>query len=162
MTAKTHILGGIAAGIALSILQQRTLNSLSAVTLAVSTLGALFPDIDNRRSKMGNRAKITSNVIQRVIGHRTLFHSPVLYVVVHCLLLLFLPAGLARYVPAFSAGIGSHLLLDMFNQKGIPLLYPYRKRFHLMSIRSGSFLEFLFACLLLAGVVLMGIYWLQI
>lgn len=154
MTAKTHILGGIAVGLMFAITQQKVGVLPLAGTATAAAVGSLFPDIDNRRSKMGSRVKMTSSVIQHTVGHRTLFHSPVFYFILHCLLLLFLPSFFLPYTSAFTLGIASHLALDMLNKKGIPLFYPYPKRFHIAAFRSGGFAEFLFAIMLFVLVLL--------
>lgn len=52
---------------------------------------------------------------------------------------LVLPQGYERYIGlCIFAGAVSHVLLDMFTPEGIMLLYPYRKRFHIAKIRTGS------------------------
>ncbi len=157
MTGRTHLLGGVVSGLAFALFRQDTHLVSIAVGTAVAAGGSLFPDIDNQRSKIGAHAKITSRVIQSTVGHRTLFHSPIFYVILHCMAVLFLPTVLRVYVPWFTLGVCSHLALDMLNKKGIPLFYPYRKHFHLASIRSGGVWEMLLA-LLLALLMLLELW----
>ncbi len=160
MTARTHILGGAVSGLAFALFRHDTQILSIAAAVSITSVGALFPDIDNHRSKMGARVKITSRVIQSTFGHRTLFHSPILYLILHCLAVLFFPAALQPYVPWFTLGVCSHLVLDALNKKGIPLFYPYRKHFRLANIRSGGVLE-QFLALLLALLMLteLWLFW---
>lgn len=154
MTGRTHMIGGCAAAFAVAIFQHEQDLLQIAATAIVATTAALFPDIDNRRSKIGARAKKTSAVIQHIVGHRTLFHSPILYLVLHVLGLLFLRPEFRPLLYAATTGIASHLLLDLCNKKGIPLLYPYTKHYHIACIRSGSLAEAIFAaCLIVLTAV---------
>lgn len=109
--------------------------------------GALLPDIDNARSTLGQKFGAISKGIQHIAGHRTLFHSllglvlgSILAVVLERLVIYFL--GLNGYVvPAELIGT-SHLILlgilfgcivhiaaDALTLGGVPLFWPYRKRF---------------------------------
>lgn len=56
-------------------------------------------------------------------------------------------------------GALSHLLLDMFNPEGCMLFYPFRKRFNILSIRTGSRSEiFVTAVLFISAVLLIWFY----
>ncbi|MBP3876560.1 MAG: metal-dependent hydrolase [Lachnospiraceae bacterium] len=85
--------------------------------------------------------------------HRSLMHS--------------LPCGAAltycvsRFSPSltwyFAIGFTSHLMLDLFNRKGLQLFFPFRKRFALGFFRSAGFVNRL---LFLAGTAaLIMIIW---
>jgi len=104
---------------------------------AVSAAGALFPDIDISTSKLGAKFKPVSVTISKLFGHRTLFHSPLLYLTISIFLSRHFPQ-FNVYWTAFFLGVISHLLLDMLNPKGIPLLYPYPKRYRLARIKCGG------------------------
>ena len=136
MEASTHIVGGFLAGMILSSVS--LLDPIFvAGTCTVATISSLIPDIDLCTSKMGHRTKPVSFVISRLFGHRTLFHSPILYIAIYCLMTKYL----ARYewlIAAFAIGIASHLFLDMLNRKGIPLFYPVSKHYHLATIKCGG------------------------
>lgn len=90
-------------------------------------LGSLFPDIDLPKSKVGRKVKPISWIIYKLFGHRGFTHS---------LLALFLLVQLLKYfniyqsfIVGFSIGYLSHLLGDMFTLVGVPLCYPYRRKF---------------------------------
>src|SRR6266567_1034467 len=109
--------------------------------------GALLPDIDNARSTLGQKFGIISKGIQRIAGHRTILHS-----LLGLVLVAILAIGLERVVIYFLGLHGyvvpadlistSHLVLvgmlfgyvmhiaaDALTLGGVPLFWPYRKRF---------------------------------
>lgn len=90
-------------------------------------LGAVLPDIDTPRSIIGRIFKPVSSVIERKYGHRTVTHSILGWGIasVVALPLLFWHK---EYYLFFSLSYFSHLILDMFNQQGITLFWPDRKR----------------------------------
>lgn len=109
--------------------------------------GALLPDIDNARSIMGRKFGVISKSIQHFAGHRTVFHS-LLGLVIGSLLAI----GLEQVViyalsqrglefPAHLVGVSHlvffgvlfgcvmHIAADALTQGGVPLFWPYRKRY---------------------------------
>lgn len=166
MTGKTHILGGMDAVLIAPLLSTTLATSLVgmnhaelAMCLGAAVVGSLFPDIDLHGSKMGHKAGAASWVIQFVFGHRTLFHSPLLMLIIYLGMAIFFPEY-QTYTVFFLIGMGSHLLLDMCNKKGIPLLYPFPKRFHIASVRTRSAAEAVFAAVLLLVFVAFAVYFL--
>lgn len=166
MTGKTHIIGGLDVALAAPLLST-TIGTLVvsmgyseyALCLFAAVVGSLFPDIDLHHSKIGHKAGAVSWLIHYIFGHRTLFHSPLLMVIIY-----FVMAALFReyqvYIIFFLIGMGSHLLLDMCNKKGIPLLYPFPKRFHIMGVKTRSMSESItFVILLVIFLVLLICYY---
>ena len=147
MTGITHAFAGLASGMAL-VSYYEAAPDVTALMLTASLSGSLFPDIDLATSKLGSKVKPVSTLIHYVFGHRTLFHSPLLLFALYGTAMHWVPAY-QMYWLAFSIGMASHLLLDMFNIKGIPLFYPMKKRFHLAKIKTGgsidAFLSIVFA-----------------
>lgn len=163
MNAQTHIAGGLIAGTAaIDIMIQSENLAMSDSLLNISTclvaavLGSLIPDIDLHRSTAGHKAGAASILIQFFFGHRRFFHSPLLIILCYLALMHFFP-HLQVYIIAFLAGMASHLILDMLNKKGIPLLYPYPKRFWIIGIKTGSALEKML-CLALYGAAALLIF----
>ncbi len=147
MIGKTHMAGGLLSGLAcchtinLGLLPFVSSEPLTVSEIALFTgiaiFGSLVPDIDTRTSKMGRKAGAVSSIISVSFGHRTLFHSP-LFVLLVCLLgIMFIPQQKV-YIAALVVGMLSHLLLDMLNRKGIPLLWPLPKKYHIASVQTGS------------------------
>lgn len=145
MDGKTHIAAGYSAGILLLAQLNRTtwlppeglLPSLGIIGLAV--VGSLAPDIDLPYSKIGRRSKTVSSTVNLFFGHRTITHAPLVWLVLCAVLSSVLGQTWHIYVLAFALGIGTHILLDLCNSAGVPLLWPYSHRFHILSIRIHSF-----------------------
>ena len=105
-------------------------------------IGGLFPDIDIHKSKAGQATGAVSLFIEKTFGHRTMFHSPIFYMLL-ALAAFKLISGdwVYWFMIPFMLGVASHLLLDMCNRAGIPLFYPIKKRFHIMSAESDGPVE---------------------
>ncbi len=108
---------------------------------ALAGLGALLPDVDAQESKVKHLQVVKgvepfalpSLLFHRLLGHRGLTHSLLGWAVVA--VVIGLPVGFSfGWLPASALllGYGSHLLLDSMTKHGIPLLYPSRKRFHVL------------------------------
>ena len=132
---------------------------------AMVGLGALLPDIDNAHSTLGHKLGWVSKTIQHLAGHRTLFHS-LLGLLLGFLIALGLDqlaiTLLAQYGYALSNGVigGTHFVLiavlfgcimhiaaDALTEGGVPLFWPYRKRYGLPAnphwrFRTGTWPEF--------------------
>lgn len=162
MRGDTHIIGGVATGMALvagnmtgtiSLLPPN--DPLSYLTVATACIiGSLLPDIDIPNSKAGRKVRWLSTAINESVGHRTFFHSPVFLLTIVGLFLLLAPKYLWVGVSLALGGV-SHLLLDMLNESGIPLFWPNKKRFSIAAIRLGGIGEMAVkGCLLLLIVFL--------
>jgi len=103
-------------------------------------LGALSPDLDAGESKLKRFAVAgiapfapLSQILHRSFGHRGFLHSLAglgLFTV-----LCALPVGFGLgwlFGIALSLGYASHILADAATKSGVPLLYPHRKRYHLL------------------------------
>ncbi len=160
MEGRSHLLVGLTAGVvfdSFTHLSGQPLMMAKTVTLALLVnkavyygsvgFGALLPDIDNARSTLGHKFGVISKSIQRIAGHRTIFHS-ILGLVLGSLLAI----GLERLViflldqrgMAFPAelvgtshlvffavlfGCVMHIAADALTQGGVPLFWPMHKRF---------------------------------
>lgn len=111
---------------------------LDPLTIAACSIGGLFADTDMKRSMLG-----------RFIPMWLIFH-PHRRNLLHSLLGAFLFSIPWVYISLdhsimFLLGYLSHLLLDMFNVTGIPLLYPKKYMVSIARIKSGGFGELLLA-----------------
>src|SRR5712691_4154593 len=88
MEGRSHLLIGLTAGVVLDSVFHLTGSPLTMATAVPLTLlvkkgvyylmvgfGSFLPDIDNARSTLGHKLGWVSKGIQRIAGHRTLFHS---------------------------------------------------------------------------------------
>jgi inner membrane protein len=140
------------------------------VLAAATAIGALLPDLDAAQSKIKHLTisgmkpmMVVSQFIHRRWGHRSLLHSlPGLGLIavlgIAVVLSLGIPPLAWQILLALLLGYASHLLADACTKSGIPLLYPNRKRFHLMPhswrITTGSRAEDLLFVLLALAVLL--------
>ncbi len=190
MEGRSHLLVGLTAGIVLDSFVHLTgdpLTGAKAVPLALIVnkaiyyssvgFGSLLPDIDNARSTMGHKFGWVSKEIQRIAGHRTLFHS-LLGLVLGSLLALGLEQVVTLVLSQHGLAIparfveGSHLVFygvlfgcvmhiaaDALTLGGVPLLWPNRRRFGFppnpnFRFRTGTWPEFVivWSFMLLVGV----------
>ncbi|SFC21574.1 metal-dependent hydrolase [Clostridium uliginosum] len=151
MNYKTHINGGILAGLYITS-QMQSINILpTAIFLGSSIIGSLLPDIDHKNSYIGKRVKPVSKVINKLAGHRKLFHSPILYLVLYIGSMSVVTNKLGlNFLFGLFLGIFSHLFLDSLTVGGLPWFYPIsKKRFSLAHIKTNSQLEFTLCGILL-------------
>ncbi len=94
----------------------------------------LLPDIDHPRSILGYKLTLFSFPIWKIFGHRGFTHS-LLAIIVFLLILNFnkfikfiFPLD---FIHAMIVGYISHILADMFTPIGVPLMWPYRYKFHI-------------------------------
>lgn len=111
--------------------------STQALFIGCAGISALLPDIDSPESKLGRIFWPASKLFQLTLGHRGVFHS----LASTALLCLFLQVFLPAYAIPITIGYLSHIVLDLFNPAGVPLLWPVPKHFSIPLIQTGSLLE---------------------
>lgn len=187
MTGRTHVVCGTATLLGIASIYPATL-TVGPVTvvpwigLAMVGLGSLLPDIDHPNTRLGRKYHfISRHCTHRGITHTLLF--PALFTFLMYLTSLFNSPSLGdskvackavdilvHIVPAsllFGLAIGwlSHVIADLFNPKGCPILWPIIPyRIHLARIytrndRTGEHRwgEQIFTYLYCGGVVLWAI-----
>lgn len=109
--------------------------------ILVAVFGAIVPDIDHPKSVIGKLFYPVSSYLERRYGHRTITHSFIgwgiaslvfaFFVLFVILILGFvwdLDVGIwnltPRWISAFSISYFSHLILDMFNKRGVQMFWP--------------------------------------
>ena len=104
------------------------------------SIGALLPDIDHPKSKLGNKIPKTSHFFHFVFGHRGFFHS-LFFVVILSGILLVLFGNMISF--PFMIGMLSHLFSDCLSTEGINLIYPFHQLSVKGFIETGSIAEFI-------------------
>ena len=186
MMAPTHRLGGIAVGMTTAALLHTDITG-TVILFAGALIGSIFPDIDNKNSRISHKMPITALVvsagrylirgiasflprkqkqyIMALTGHRGFTHSligsavlPVIVILIGLLLRLKIGYILLAGLGIF-IGCLSHLLLDMLSG-GVPLLMPFSTDKILISeIKTGGSKEWLFRlCLLLILIFSISLY----
>jgi len=117
-------------------------------------LGALIPDIDTPKSKVGSKFGIFSKFIEAVLGHRGIVHTVWGMLVICGLFWIFVSK---TYGAALFAGFFSHLAIDGLTKKGINFLHPVSKVRLSGFIESGSATEMILFVLIIALSVIMVI-----
>lgn len=115
---------------------------------------ALLPDLNHPRSLLGRQLPWISGPLSRLFGHRGFTHSLLAVGMgVWGLAQVEAPWLLSGAVKdALIVGYLSHLLGDWLTPMGIPLLWPWRRRFRLpgLPLKSGGGYERAFCLLTLA------------
>ncbi len=143
MMYRTHILFGFLLG--LFALDFFKINNKLLFLLFV-ILGSIFVDIDSSESLLGSRIKPISWLINKVFGHRGLFHTIYMPLIIFLISIYY---GYTNIGAGFSLGYLSHILIDCFNINGIRLFRPISD-FHVRGfIRTGGFLESIIFLILL-------------
>lgn len=147
MEGKTHIAGGVAAGVFYLTFREPVDSDLLFVGSCV--LGALIPDIDHTGSTLSRKVPLLDNIISGVFGHRTITHS---------LLFMALAWWLFKWAtlpPDFELGvligIASHLLLDALTKDGIQFFWPFKIKIGFV-VKTGGLLEQGFMALLIVFI----------
>ncbi len=102
--------------------------------------GALLPDIDHVKSKVSQKLKMLSGLLQYITGHRGFIHS------ITGMVVFGIPIGIigmiieADTLYPFLIGYGSHLLIDSLTVHGTKVLYPLPYKIR-GPVKTGSWTE---------------------
>tara|TARA_Y100000034_G_scaffold135826_1_gene209337 strand:- start:428 stop:871 length:444 start_codon:yes stop_codon:yes gene_type:complete len=91
--------------------------------LIIVLLTAMLPDIDHPQSKLGRKFWMISKPFNFLFGHRKLFHSLLIPVVLSFVVWWFFNDW---WKPIF-LGYFSHILIDGFTLDGINFIYPIKQ-----------------------------------
>lgn len=149
MIFTTHM---AAAALTTYVINSGTAPETALLTCAAAAGCSLLPDIDIGTSKIACLCRPAAYTIQFVCGHRGVFHSPLLWSILFFLLSSRFPQY-QIWILSAACGVGSHLLLDILNPAGIPVLWPMRKKFAIGIFRTGGLLDILLG-LFLWGVLI--------
>lgn len=159
MRGRTHLIAGAGAGVSVLLLTMEE-PMLAVASGALTVVGSIAPDIDNRKSTIGSKMKITSLLTNKIFGHRGITHTPfLLFIFFAVVSITLLATGNMNFFPllcGFTVGCATHLLLDMFTKGGIPLFFPFtKKRINLTPFKTGGIFEIFFG--ILVAVLSVGV-----
>ena len=110
---------------------------------------SIFPDIDERKSKIGKKYRKTSWIINFIFGHRGFFHSIyiplILYFIFHY---INNKIGIAVLVGYFS-----HLFMDALTKNGIRPLAPLINQKINGFIKTNSIIEKMFFLVIILSIL---------
>lgn len=136
MTGKTHVLGGIAAGLAYAHFADHS----PVIMTGAAIVGALLPDICHSGSKIGRKLPVLSRIINLIFGHRTFTHSLLFLVIIAFVMNRFVQIEVVT--AGLIAGMVSHYILDMATRSGIKLFFPIDLTVKFpLTIRTGGLFE---------------------
>lgn len=152
------------------ILPSTNIKVIPAIGLATVILGSYMPDIDMQTTHMGHQHKTASKMINKVGGgHRGITHT--LLVPTLCVIAMyfadallnqykFINIGLQSVIFGFVYGYIAHIIADMFNGKGTPILWPIsRNKISVMDLPSTGIIPWIFTVIVLvtqAGIMFGG------
>lgn len=149
MRGGTHALAGITIALITSVPAPPL--QLFGVAIA-GAIGALMPDLDHPHSALSRRVWIAGASLRMAVSHRGATHSLLAF----CAALLLTglsPAHWQHIVTSAAVGYCSHIVLDAMTVSGVPLLWPWKRRFRLLPLRTGGIFEKLLALAMLTGLV---------
>lgn len=135
--ASTHIGFGMACWLAYG--RARGLPfPIEPVPLALAAVGSLMPDLDHPSSACGRLVPFVSIPMSMIFGHRGITHSLLMVV---GLVVVFYFYGTTWFVPPLIIGYLSHLAGDMLTNSGVPLLWPFQRKFVIPIFNTGGIIE---------------------
>lgn len=125
MNGRTHLLLGLAAGVAIAALAPLDVG-LRVGVIAAGGVGGLLPDIDHPRAIISGYLPGVGHSIRMIVSHRGPTHT-LAFVALLCGLLVMASSPIWA-VTAFAAGLISHIAADMLTPAGVPVLLPLSHR----------------------------------
>lgn len=142
MMYKTHIVFAIAVYLILCVFFSF---QKSVFVILLIALGSLIPDIDNSKSFINNKLKITRPIAE-FSTHRGFWHS--IFGVILVLVVLFFLAIAIKIkfvvIGYIVFGMSMHLLADSFTISGIKPFWKFSGKTFRWKIRTNSIVEYLF------------------
>ena len=127
MMFRTHIIFAFL----ISLIFLSKFEGSSLVFILLVLLSSSIVDIDNPGSKIGKKFWFLSKPFNVLFGHRKLFHSLLVPIVLGLVIWFFFDK---YWMPVF-LGYASHILLDGFTLNGVNFIYPIRQ------LRLSGFIE---------------------
>lgn len=170
MIYRTHFIGGVAAYAAVSSYGFGDPAFVTEVPqnfgyLAVAGVSAITNDLDHEDSYLARRGlDLFAWLDHRGVTHSLLFLLGAALALGMALFAFWPCCGewgtLLKYAVALMCGWGSHILLDLLSDHGVPLFWPNQTRYDLAFVQTGKQSEWVFQRLLI--LLLVGAFVLQL
>ena len=166
MTALTHQRAGLFCGLITHQLiittQFDSPNFVSYLFLTTlyctsTMIGSLVPDLDMRSSQLSKLIPFLSRLITKRFKHRTFTHSFLSIGVYLLILALSVHLNVSRdifslIVIGLCIGHISHIILDLFTNQGVCLLYPLTYKIKVASFKTGGKAEHVISQLIMVAI----------
>lgn len=137
MNGRTHLMLGLAAGVAVAatvpeytgLVFPGSDHVVRAGLIFIAGVASLLPDIDHPKSLLSGYAIGIGGAVRMLASHRTWTHSLLFMAVI--VGITFWASGQGSWTaPALAAliGMSSHILADMATPAGVPILLPLSRR----------------------------------
>ena len=126
MRGKEHLAFGITTSVALAAVAGNPESAYLpniGLTVMFGAIGSLLPDGFDSHSSMLGKFVPFSGLIEKTIGHRTLFHDVIFWAVVAYYATCRFPLSLPIWF-----GVAGHLFLDAMNTSGISFGFPVLRK----------------------------------
>ncbi|MGL4737307.1 MAG: metal-dependent hydrolase [Cellulosilyticaceae bacterium] len=151
MTYRTHIIGGIALATLMSRAVEPQLGTEIVLYYGMAVVGSILPDIDHPRSWLSQQIPVLHYPF-KIFGHRGATHSLLAAAIVFFIMGAIF--GGSVITTGITIGYVSHILLDMLNPRGVPLIYPITKeKYKIARIHTGEWGEYVVASILIVRIV---------
>lgn len=173
MQGKVHVLIG-AGSLALFCAKYPTgfvfaeTHIIPVVGLFTAAFGSYLPDIDMQTTHMGQQHKVASKVISKVGGgHRGFTHTLVIPLLLAALMYYvgtsmtyrMLASVVMSLLFGMEFGYVMHIVADLFNGKGCPILWPFMQgKLHIMDLPSSGVVPYIFAVVFLSLIGILLFY----
>lgn len=167
MTAKTHNVGAVLAGLTVhqAVFEKADL-LMTGIFFGSCLISSTLADISHPESRVGRRIRPVSAWIYHHVGHRGATHCLISLAV---LILIPLIGIIFDVEHMFWGGLGffigqaTHIILDLLNEPGVALFFPKEKRYRLLKLKTGGLGEYLILFLMLGLIIWLlsdvTIYW---
>lgn len=183
MTGKTHRIVGIVCGTGyfLATTSSNYQPATFSAVIVASYLGSLIPDADDAGADIWHTLPLghtAGKISDPILKHRNISHSIVgvfIYQVILFFLLELMPSywGISTPIVLISSTVAytSHLFADMFTIEGIPLFWPWKRKFGIppkpfegVRIMTGKWFEnlIIFPVVNIILIILLVSYWQKI
>ncbi len=133
------------------------LNTNPVIFITLAMIASLLPDIDSEKSRAGKKIWPIAFIIRKTIGHRTIFHSVFLAMIVSLAISIFS----VPYAAAFFLGYASHIILDSLTREGTMPFYPSKARIRGF-LKTGGMMDYVFSSAFIAAGTLLLILFPQV
>ena len=146
MMFKTHLVFGLLVG--LFMIEYFNISE-KVLFVSICVFSAVLADLDHPFSKLGNKVKPLSWLLNLLFGHRGFMHTVWFPFFIYFLFMVF---DKTLWAGAFFLGYMSHLIMDMLSTRGVYFFFPLNRTRINGFIKVGGSLEWVVFIAILVGI----------